>query len=168
MFRPVLFRSLLAAMLVFSAPSVLAAPVSGTEFKDRTVGCEDVGEEGSKTHVCHLYQIFTAGENKRPLLRVAVTYLPGEEKPYLVLTMPLGMALPPGVQLQIDDGEKQRIPVNTCLPDGCRAGGNMADAMIDALKKGSTLKISFADMNLKTATVPVSLSGFTAGLASLK
>ncbi|MCB1736114.1 MAG: invasion associated locus B family protein [Gammaproteobacteria bacterium] len=168
MFRSVLIRSLLAAMALFSSHSVFAAPENGAKFKDWTVACEEVGEEGKKTQVCHLFQIFTAGEKKRPLLRVAVTYLPGEDSPYLVLTMPLGMALPPGVQLQIDDGEKQRIPVNTCLPDGCRAGGNMADAMIDALKKGSTLKISFADMNLKTATVPVSLSGFTAGLASLK
>ncbi|MCP5140784.1 MAG: invasion associated locus B family protein [Gammaproteobacteria bacterium] len=168
MSRAFLIPALLASTVAFSMSPAQAAPESGAKFGDWTINCETVGEGDKAQQICNLNQTFAAGEPPRPLLRVAVTYLPDGDKPYLVMTMPLGMALPPGVQLQIDAGDKQVIPVNTCLRDGCRAGGAMADDMIAALKAGAKLNVSFADINLKAVTIPVSLSGFTAGLASLK
>lgn len=168
MSRPFLIPALLAATLALSLPTAQAAPEKGKKFGEWTINCETVGKGDKAQEICNMGQIFAAGDPPRPLLRVAVTYLPDGAQPYMIITMPLGMALPPGVQLQIDEGEKQKIPVNTCLPDGCRAGGKIADDMIAGLKAGAKLKVSFADINLKAVSIPVSLTGFTAGLAALK
>ena len=123
-------------------------------------------EEGQT--ICQIVQTLTEKSSDQPVLQVAVGYLPETEKPVAAFLLPLGIWLPPGLQLQVDDGKTGRVPMDTCDPGGCRAGVELDDEFLALMKKGRELNVTFGGRNRKGITVPVSLQGFTSALDSLK
>ena len=61
-----------------------------------------------------------------------------------------------------------RIPFQVCNQAGCIAALPLADGRLEAFKVGQQAKVSFQDGRRQPVTVPVSLSGFTAGFESLR
>jgi invasion protein IalB len=55
-----------------------------------------------------------------------------------------GVALAGGLTWQIDDGLAQHLPFQTSDPEGVYAGMPVADDLFDALRRGTTLRTSFA------------------------
>ncbi len=180
----------LGAFLALST-NVQAEPTPGEKFNDWTVQCEKipvpdgklaVKVEGSEKtdeapaeatppkeqNLCQIVQTLTEQASEQPVLQMAVGYLPGVETPVGALLLPLGIWLPPGVELRVDEGKTGRIPVDTCDPAGCRAGVELDNEFLASMKKGKELNITFGGRNRQGITVPISLDGFTAGLASLK
>lgn len=187
-------RATMISALLVASVAVGAAPESGKKFKDWTVECDtfpvpqqklDVEVAGSETPagkteepksaepaesqtICQIVQTLTEKSSDRPVLQVAVGYLPEAEKPVAAILLPLGVWLPPGLQLQVDDGKAGRVPFEACDPNGCHAGVELDDEFLAMMKKGNELNVTFAGRNRKGITVPVSLQGFTAALDSLK
>lgn len=155
---------LVASSLLMSGSAL--AVESGKIFKDWRAQCETAPETGKE--VCHIFQNLTTKDDGKQILNVMIGYLPNKEEPVMILTLPLGIALPPGVQIQIDEGKAARAPVETCTPQGCRVGIPVTDDFINMMKKGNTMKVTFANLKRKGLTIPVSLSGFSAGINSLK
>jgi len=158
------FATLMIAVLPFNA--LLAAPEEGKTFDDWKIGCEK--KPDSEEKICHLQQLITEGEKKNPILMVAVGYLPGRDAPTIIITLPLGVLLPPGLTLQVDENEAIAFPFEVCDPVGCRAGIELKDDLLKQFKTGNKAKLTFASMQRKPIGVPISLSGFTAGIKSLK
>lgn len=154
----------ITAGLAFS--SAAPAAETGQVFKDWRVACEK--PEGADADVCHIFQNLTMKENGQQILNVMVGYLPSKPEPVMILTLPLGIALPPGVQVQVDEGKTGRAPIETCTPQGCRVGIPLVDEFLTSLKMGNTLNVTFANLQRKGLSVPVSLSGFSAGMSALK
>jgi len=123
---------------------------------------------GETETICQITQILNEKGSNKPVMQIAVGYLPEQEKPVGAVTLPLGIWLPPGLQLQVDSGNTGRVPIDTCIPGGCRAGVELDDAFLASMKKGNELNITFGGGNRQPVTVPVSLKGFTAALDSLK
>jgi len=180
----------IGALLVLSSP-VSAEPKAGEKFEDWTVQCETIpvpqeklavkveGSEGSgdkkadapatkETTLCQIVQTLTEESSDQPVMQMAVGYLPGSENPVGALLLPLGIWLPPGVELRVDEGKTGRIPVDTCDPAGCRAGVELDAEFLAGMKKGNELNVTFGGRNRQGITVPISLKGFTAALGSLK
>jgi invasion protein IalB len=84
------------------------------------------------------------------------------------LTLPLGVYLPTGLLLQIDDGETLKIPVEICLPNGCHTRMALIGELLKKLRAGRMAKLAFHDSQQRRITVPVSLAGFTAAFAALR
>lgn len=82
-----------------------------------------------------------------------------------VLVLPFGLALEKGAALQVDDGETgAAIPFRTCLPAGCIVPVSFDAAVLDALRKGTAVKVKVtADGGAETA-FSISLKGFTGAL----
>jgi invasion protein IalB len=191
-------RTAMISALLAASVAVGAAPESGKKFKDWTVECEtfqvpqkklDVKVEGSETPakeaeeaksdepsgesvegqtICQIVQTLTEKSSDRPVLQVAVGYLPDTEKPVAAFLLPLGVWLPPGLQLQVDEGKAGRVPFDICDPQGCHAGVELDDEFLAMMKKGNELNVTFGGRNRKGITAPVSLQGFTAALDALK
>lgn len=145
-------------------------PEHNKQFGDWTKQCEIIVDaEGKETELCQIIQALSNKEDGQPVMKVAIGYVPGKENAVLVMTLPLGIYLPPGVQLNIDDkGKAGRIPINTCLPMGCQAGVELDKEFTERMQKGNQLAVTFGDGEGNPVTAPVSLKGFTAGLKSLK
>ncbi len=152
--------------LLISLAPAQAITAREKDYQDWRLRCETKDEGGPER--CFIMQIAKSAKDKRDVLRIGVRY-PEPDKPAMVfLTLPLGVYLPGGLLLQIDDGETVKIPVEICLPNGCHTRMALVGDLLKSLKAGRLAKLAFHDSRQQQITVPVSLAGFTAALAALK
>lgn len=88
--------------------------------------------------------------------------------PSALIQLPLGLNLPAGAKLQVDDGTVTDIQIQTCEARGCYAGTTVAPDMLAAMKSGKQLKVSFQNLNKETLTVPLPLADFAAAYDKIK
>lgn len=170
-----------------AAASVVAKPEHGQQFTDWTAKCE-VNESGEER--CHISQLFvcetsatqnqqdqaqqrcqiaptlTPKENERPMLHFSAGYV--EDKPIAFVHLPLGVSLPGGAGLQVDEGEVSKMAYQRCDANGCMAPIELSNQLLAAMKAGNKARIFFFDAVGKQGAFPVSLLGFTAGFNSLR
>jgi invasion protein IalB len=155
-----------AALLGLSATPVFCEPtVSENTHGSWTVRCEaaDAGAQSG----CIMFQNVVMKTGGQPVLHFAVGYAPEDGNPTVIISLPLGISLPPGISIQIDDGKTANFPVERCEPDGCRAGMKLREATIEELVKGTRLTITFHDGERQPISVPLSLDGFGPGFQAL-
>jgi invasion protein IalB len=79
------------------------------------------------------------------------------------VTLPLGIFIPSGVSLDVDDSlavNAQLLECDTAL--GCRAFFDMTPATLDAMKKGKEIAVTVVDaQSRRTIAFNFSLMGFT-------
>jgi len=144
-------------------------PEGVEKFKDWIKECEKIkNPEGKEIELCQISQTLTNTEVNQPMLKVAAGYVPNKEDAVMIITLPLGVILPPGVQLTVGEGKAARVPITTCLPQGCQAGVQLDKEFTERLKKGTKLIVTFLGPDGKQINAPISLSGFTAGIDSIK
>ncbi len=121
---------------VLAAPAVAADTEEPQLFKDWKLRCKQ--PEGADKKMCQITQHIVLKENKRPLLRVAVAYIPKQDgRLGVILTLPLGIALPPGIILTVDNGEPRRLPIEYCIRAGCRVHLTLDDTLLCSFKSGN-------------------------------
>jgi invasion protein IalB len=137
------------------------------KFQDWTLRC---GKSQQGPEVCELQQQQTDREG-RTVMAVAVGTVPGSSDLGLLIILPLGILLPPGVSLAIDGGAEVPLQVERCERQGCRIEMLLEPALLNRLKAGREAKVFFEALNpqgeLTRLGVPVSLLGFTAALNEL-
>ncbi|MBO3760304.1 invasion associated locus B family protein [Ciceribacter sp. L1K22] len=101
-------------------------------------------------------------QNGQLITAVGLISLEGKvNRKILQVTVPSARLIPPGIGMQIDGGNVQKIDYAVCLPDRCTAEIPLTDAIIASLKKGG--EVVFTSINVRRAPNPIkiSLSGFT-------
>jgi invasion protein IalB len=88
--------------------------------------------------------------------------------PDAVVQLPLGLNLPGGARLQIDDGKVIDLPIQTCEDRGCYANTPISPDLLTALKSGKQLKVSFQTLAKETITIPMPLADFAAAYEKIK
>ena len=158
---------LILLLLILLCGQPVMAAKEGDRFDDWTVGCEKLGEGDKAQDRCFIYQTVVNNDTDQPVLQVAIGYLPGDNKPAAILTVPLGVVLPAGMGISVDDSETIRIPYERCVPKGCIAGIPLDDKIIGQFKRGLKAKVLLHDGTQRIA-LPVSLKGFTKGFDALR
>ena len=167
------FLAGLAAIALLGLAPAAAAQEAAAEagfedevYQDWRVRCEEAGEDGPGR--CFMFQNLVLREGNRQLLNLAIGF-PQEDGPAVgILMLPLGIALPPGVQIQIDEGEPVRIQFEHCISAGCRAPFPLEEGLVESMKAGKQAKVTFYDASRRPVELPVSLAGFTAAYEALK
>jgi invasion protein IalB len=142
-----------------------AKPEHGQTFKNWTARCELAA--GASVERCFIFQNLVLKESGRRLVHVAVGYLAANGQPAAVVTLPLGISLPPGAAISVDGGDPVDIVIERCDSNGCIGALALDAGLIAALKRGREARISFHDGARRRVAVPVSLLGFTAGFEAL-
>jgi invasion protein IalB len=88
--------------------------------------------------------------------------------PSALVQLPLGLNLPGGAKLQVDDSAATDMQIQTCEARGCYAGTTIAPDLLAAMKSGKQLKVSFQNLNKETLTVPLPLADFAAAYDKIK
>jgi invasion protein IalB len=88
--------------------------------------------------------------------------------PLATVQLPLGLNLPGGARLQVDDGKTADLLIQTCENRGCYAGAAITPDMLAALKSGKELKLSFQNLAKETITVPMPLTDFATAYDKIK
>ncbi|MBI2799749.1 MAG: invasion associated locus B family protein [Gammaproteobacteria bacterium] len=150
--------------VVSGLPTVASAADAET-YGNWTAKCEAAhdGKEGG----CFLLQNLVLRDGGQRVLQVAVGYVPNASEPIALLSLPLGISLPPGVSLRVSDHEPVQIPVERCEPNGCRAGLKLKDDLLRALRDSTQITVVFHDAQRHPIEVPVKLEGFAKGLDAL-
>jgi invasion protein IalB len=88
--------------------------------------------------------------------------------PVALVQLPLGLNLPAGAKLQVDDGKAVDLQIQTCENRGCYANLPIAPDLLTALKSGKQLKVSFQNLGKETITIPMPLADFAAAYDKIK
>ena len=150
------------------APAPLPpGPRDGKVLQDWTLHCRLPQPD---REFCEMRQSIVNENGDRVVLAV-VGRLPNPDAPGLLILLPLGILLPPGTYLRIDQGEEVEVPVARCERQGCQVELLLDDDLLPRLKAGSQAVVTFhvADgrgQQLRV-DVPISLIGFSAALAEV-
>ena len=148
------------------AAAAAAAPTAGAD-KDQSAWvklCEkapSLTEPKKELNVCLTHHERLDGNTGMVLVSAAIRQVEGQEKEALMVMVPLGMALPPGVQVKVDDKEPVKLQFTLCHAAGCTAEGEATKVVIDQMKNGGK-QVVVAAINLagKAIGFPVPLTGF--------
>jgi invasion protein IalB len=78
----------------------------------------------------------------------------------LQLFAPVGMYLPAGIKLSVDQGTPYQAPYSWCLTNACIAGILADPKMVQEMDSGQTLRLEFVDSNLLSLTTSLLLGQF--------
>jgi invasion protein IalB len=122
--------------------------------------------EGAKNDVCALVQDVTSESN--PNIGLSVQFQSDADGgKVLRVFAPLGVLLPPGLGLQIDDAKVGHAPFVRCQVVGCVAQVTLPADLLDKFRAGKTAWFIVYQTKEAGIGIPVSLSGFSDALASL-
>ena len=88
--------------------------------------------------------------------------------PIALVQLPLGLNLPAGAKIQVDDGKTSELQIQTCEARGCYANLQISPDVLAALKSGKQLKVSFQNMAKETISIPMPLADFAAAYEKIK
>ncbi len=147
-------------LLLFCSSSY--AVENGKEFGDWKVQCTD-----EETQQCHIFQDLLEKESKQRVLHISVGKLQGNEDIATILTLPLGISLPPGIGIRIGDQDPKAIPLQACFTNGCQAAIKLDQESIAAMREQNEAEVYFYNLENKAIAIPVSLRGFSDALNAI-
>ena len=100
-------------------------------------------------------------------MQLAVGYWGPENLRGLIITVPLGVTLPPGINVQIDGQQIGRAPFFQCTVNGCQSRVPLEDALLATMKSGQGGVVTFRDAQGRDVPLAFSLRGFTAGFGAV-
>lgn len=121
---------------------------------------------GAKKEVCALVQSVTAEDRNNVGLTVYFQKF-SDGRRVLRVFAPLGVLLPPGLGLKIDDKDVGHAPFLRCHTFACYAQVVVEDKLIDQLKTGKTAVFIIFQTEEAGIGIPISLAGFGQALAAL-
>lgn len=89
------------------------------------------------------------------------------KKTVAIISTPLNVYLPAGLELRIDGGGVRRAVFETCNVTGCHAGFALDGALLAGLRRGKALVVTLKDSKISKIPVRVSLTGIASGLKAL-
>ena len=121
---------------------------------------------GAKNPVCALVQSVTAEDKNNIGLTVYFQKFSNGTRVLRVFA-PLGVLLPPGLGLKIDDKDVGHAPFLRCHSFACYAQVVVEDTLVEQLKTGKTAIFIIFQTEEAGIGIPISLKGFGDGLADL-
>ena len=159
--------ALVALALVFAALAERASAQGAVKsvHKDWQIRCDT--PPGAKTEQCALIQSVTAEDRANVGLTVIVLKTADQKSRLMRVVAPLGVLLPSGLGLKIDQADIGRAGFVRCLPNGCIAEVVMDDALIQKLRTGKTATFIIFQTPEEGIGFPMSLAGFGEGYDKL-
>ena len=122
---------------------------------------------GAKEEKCALVQSVTAEDRPNVGLTVIVLKTADQKSRLMRVVAPLGVLLPSGLGLKIDNNDVGRAGFVRCLPNGCVAEVVMEDKLIDQMRNGQTSTFIIFQTPEEGIGFPMSLKGFGEGFDKL-
>jgi invasion protein IalB len=157
------------AMAAFGGPALMGQALAQGAVKsvhgDWQIRCDT--PPGAQTQQCALMQSVTAEDRPNVGLTVIVLKTSDQKSRLMRVVAPLGVLLPSGLGLKIDDQDVGRAGFVRCLPNGCVAEVVMDDNLINKLRTGKTSTFIIFQTPEEGIGFPMSLKGFGEGYDAL-
>jgi invasion protein IalB len=109
---------------------------------------------------CVIEQIAYLSKTGQLVAAVTIRVPADTRQPSMAIQVPVGLFLPAGVSLQIDEGKALALALQTCDLKGCYAGTLVSPEMLAALRAGKKLSITFQNLTKENITIPMQLTNF--------
>jgi invasion protein IalB len=117
---------------------------------------------------CAMEQNAVLTKTGQTIVLINIRIAPDTRTPVALLQLPLGINLPIGAKLQVDEGKTVDLQIQTCENRGCYASTPIAADLLGALRSGKQLKVSFQNMAKETIAIPMPLGDFAAAYDKIK
>ena len=117
---------------------------------------------------CAIEQNAVLTKTGQTIVLINIRIAPDTRTPVALLQLPLGLNLPVGAKLQVDEGKTVDLQIQTCENRGCYASTPIAADLLAALRSGKQLKVSFQNMAKETIAIPMPLGDFAAAYDKIK
>ena len=158
----VFLTSGISPCLAQDAPAADAAPAK-KPISSWVKLCDKVkAAEGKSTqNICIVHHERLDPNSGAVVISAALRKIEGQEKQRFMVTVPLGMALSPGMQIKID-GDSAFIPLKFtfCLPNGCTAETEASPTLVEKLSGGKTIEVATINALGEQIGFEVPLTGF--------
>ena len=151
-----------------TAPPADAAPAAapGAPQPGWAVRCSSASREAPLE--CAMEQTAVLTKTGQLIVLVNIRVPSDTRVPVAMVQLPLGLNLPGGAKLQVDDGKTADLQIQTCENRGCYAGTAIAPDVLAALKSGKELKLSFQNLAKEPITIPMPLTDFATAYDKIK
>lgn len=156
---------LLFGLFVQGAPAAMAQGEVRSSHGDWQMRCDT--PPGAAGEQCALIQNVTASDRENVGLSVIVLKTADKQARILRVLAPLGVLLPSGLGLRVDNADIGRAGFVRCLPNGCIAEVILEDELLTKLKAGAQATFIIFQTPEEGIGIPISLNGFSAGFDAL-
>ena len=122
---------------------------------------------GAKTEQCALIQSVVAEDRSNAGLTVIILKTADQKSKLMRVVAPLGVLLPSGLGLKLDNADVGRAGFVRCLPNGCVAEVVMDDKLLGQLKSAKTATFIIFETPEEGIGFPLSLNGLGDGYDKL-
>src|SRR5262245_11403340 len=154
------------ALGAIASPAALAQGVVKSVHGDWQIRCDT--PPGAPSDQCALIQSVTAEDRPNVGLSVIVLRTADQKSRLLRVLAPLGVLLPSGLGLKIDQTDIGEAGFVRCLPNGCVAEVVMDDNLVRQLRTGQTATFIIYQTPDEGIGIPMSLKGFGEGYDKLQ
>ncbi len=157
--------------LAFALPLVVIGGLAHAQGTVRSVHddwqirCET--PPGAQNEQCALFQSVVAEDRANVGLTILVLKTADQKARLMRIQAPLGVLLPAGLGLKIDNTDIGRAGFVRCLPRGCYAEVVMDDNLLNQMRSGTSATFFIFQTPEEGIGFPVSLKGFGAGYDKL-
>lgn len=162
---PLALASLILAGVAVPGTQALAQGEVKSTHGDWQMRCDT--PPGASGEQCALIQNVTAEDRENVGLSVIVLKTADKQARILRVLAPLGVLLPSGLGLRVDDADIGRAGFVRCLPNGCIAEVILEEGLLSKLKSGKLATFIIFQTPEEGIGIPISLKGFSEGFAAL-
>jgi len=162
--RSLLVFVAIAALVAVGEPARAPGAVKSVH-NDWQVRCDT--PPGAQGEQCALIQSVTAEDRANVGLTVIVLKTADQKSRLLRVVAPVGVLLPSGLGLKVDQTDVGRAGFVRCLPNGCVAEVVMDDNLVKQLRTGQTATFIIFQTPEEGIGFPMSLKGFGEGYDKL-
>ncbi len=155
----------LAALLAGLATGAAAQGQLRETHGDWQMRCEQ--PPGAPSEQCALVQNVTAEDRENVGLTVIFLKTADGQVNLLRVLAPLGVLLPSGLGLVIDEEDVGRAGFVRCLPNGCIAEVVLEEDLVQRFRGGSIATFIIFQTPEEGIGIPISLDGFSGGFDAL-
>ena len=156
--------ALLAALAGATGPAAAQGVVKSVHA-DWQIRCDT--PPGAQSEQCALIQSVTAEDRANVGLTVIVLKTADNKSRLMRVVAPMGVLLPSGLGLKIDQADVGRAGFVRCLPNGCVAEVVMDATLIGQMRVGKTATFIIFQTPEEGIGFPMSLKGFGEGFDKL-
>ncbi|MGQ7792289.1 invasion associated locus B family protein [Faunimonas sp. B44] len=161
---PILARALFALCLLLPTAALAQGTVK-SKHGDWELRCDT--PPGAQAEQCVIMQFVTAEDRENVGLTVIVLKTADRQARILRVLAPLGVLLPRGLGLRIDETDLGSAGFVRCLPNGCVAEVIMEDQLVDQMRNGTQATFIIFQTPEEGIGIPISLAGFGEGFDAL-
>ncbi len=141
----------------------VTAPGDG-KAKAWSLQCAEI----SKVRRCQVSGAVLSPDKKQVVMVMSLATSADRKSTAAQIAVPLGIALKPGVKIDVSGAYSTTMALSRCTSQGCLVEGNVEDAMLDAMKTKPVATVIVATPDGKNVPIKLSLDGFPEAFAAMK